>query len=721
MKAPIAEERPQRREIHGVVLEDPYAWLRADNWREVMRDPSVLAEDIRAHLEAENAYTEAQMAPTEALQRRLFEEYRGRIKEDDSSVPADEGPWAYYSRYEHGAQHPLFCRRPRDAEGPETVLLDGEAESKGKAYFQVGACENAPGHGRIGVATDETGAELWTLRFREPKDPDGGEWLDDRIEGTSGSFVFLDDDHILYTVLDAEHRPRTVKRHRIGDDPANDPVVYDEPDPGFFVGLGRTESGRFCTIDAHDHTTSEVRLVATDDPERDPVLVATRDKDVEYDVSHHGETLIVRTNADGAEDYELRSMPLAALGRDRGRSSWQPLLPHEEGRLILGYHVFAQHLVVLERVDGLPRLVVFELSLIGEGGVGEGGAAALRLGAEHRVAFDEEAYSLGLHGSREFDTSVVRFGYSSMTTPGQVFDYDMRSRRRVLRKTQEVPSGHDPAHYESLRIMVRGHDGEEIPVSLLHHRDTPLDGSAPCFLYGYGSYGHAIPASFGITRLSLVDRGFVVAIAHVRGGMERGYRWYREGKLDKKTNTFLDFIAAAEGLVERGWVDPGAIVAQGGSAGGMLMGAVANLRPDLFFALVADVPFVDVLNTMLDDTLPLTPPEWPEWGNPIEDPEAFARIRSYSPYDNVEAKAYPHLLVMAGLSDPRVTYWEPAKWVARLRSRKTDDNLLLLKTNMDAGHGGASGRLESLREVAFEQAFLLKVLGREDAPLAPST
>lgn len=701
---PRALPRPQTFEIHGRVRVDPYAWLRAAEWQEVMRDPAKLEPEIRAYLEAENAYAEAVLRHTEPLQERLFEEYRGRIREEDRSVPENDGPWSYYSRFEVGGQHPIFCRRPRDADGPETVIFDGDAEASGKAFFQIAGCEPSPRHGRACVATDESGAELWTLRF---KDLDNDRWLDDRIEETSGSFVFVDEETVLYTVLDAQHRPRTVKRHVLGRDPAEDVVVYEEDDPGFFVGLARTESGRFAIIDAHDHETSEVRVLDVSKPDGPLVLVARRTPKIEYEVSHHGERLIIRTNTDGAEDYAIVAMPRSALGVDEERASWTTLVPHEPGRLILAYHLFERYMVLLERVDGLPRLVVMEL---------EGD----ELGTEHLVAFDEEAYSLSLIGSREFDTTVVRFGYSSLTTPNQIFDYEMAERTRILRKMQVVPSGHDPTMYRGRRIMVPSHDGEQVPVSILHHVSTPTDGTAPLLLYGYGAYGNAMPASFGIPRFSLVNRGFVMAIAHVRGGMERGYRWYRDGKLERKINTFLDFIAVAEGLIERKFAHPQKVAAMGDSAGGMLVGVIANLRPDLFHAIVADVPFVDVLNTMLDPSLPLTPPEWPEWGHPIEDPEAYDRIASYSPYDNVEAKAYPHLLVLAGLCDARVTYWEPAKWVARLRELKTDDNLLVLRTNMDAGHGGASGRFEALRETALEQAFLLLVFGMEDTEPLPA-
>ena len=444
-------------------------------------------------------------------------------------------------------------------------------------------------------------------------------------------------------------------------------------------------------VDAHDHVTSEARLVDAARPDSAPVLVAARDPMTEYDVSHHGDRLIILTNAGGAEDFRIVETPIATPGREH----WVDLVPHRPGVLIAGFEVYARWLVRLERENALPRIVVRDLAS----------------GEEHAIAFEEEAYSLGLAGGYEFDTDTLRFTYSSMTTPEHVYDYDMRTRKRVVRKVQEVPSGHDPADYVTRRIMAASHDGEAVPVSVLHRKDTPLDGSAPLLLYGYGSYGMSMPASFGTTRLSLVDRGFVYAVAHVRGGTERGYAWYTGGKLAKKTNTFHDFIAAARALAERGFTRRGRIAIHGGSAGGLLVGACTNMAPELFHAVIAEVPFVDVLNTICDDTLPLTPPEWPEWGNPLESEAAYDCIAAYSPYDNVEAKAYPHIIATAGLTDPRVTYWEPAKWVAKLRATKTDDHLLVLHTNMEAGHGGAAGRFDRLKETALVYAFVLQVFG----------
>ena len=669
---PIAPRKPSDFPVlHGRRRTDDYAWLKDESWQQVMRDPAVLRADIRAHLEAENAYKEAVLAPTEALRTTLFDEFRGRIREDDASVPAKDGAWEYYHRYREGGQHPVVCRRPAGdpvrgrpdggagsgasglrgyATGAE-ILLDGDAEAEGKSYYRIGGRGHAWNHRRFAWTVDENGSEFFTLRV---KDLATGHALDDAIERCSGGFVWAaDHETLFYTVLDDNHRPCKVLRHRIGTDAADDVVVYEERDAGFFLNVAITESRRFVVVDAHDHVTSEVRLIDAARPDSPPALIAERDPMTEYDVSHHGDRLIILTNAGGAEDFKIVGTPVESPGREH----WVDLVPHRPGVLIVGFEVYARWLVRLERANALPRIVVRDLET----------------GEEHAIAFEEEAYSLGLAGGYEYDTDTLRFTYSSMTTPEHVFDYDMRTRERTVRKVQEVPSGHDPADYVTRRIMAPSHDGEAVPVSVLHHRDTPVDGSAPLLLYGYGSYGMSMPASFGTTRLSLVDRGFVYAVAHVRGGTERGYAWYTGGKLEKKANTFHDFIAAAHALADRGFTRRGRIAIHGGSAGGLLVGACANMAPELFHAVVAEVPFVDVLNTICDDTLPLTPPEWPEWGNPIESEAAYDCIAAYSPYDNVEAKDYPHIIATAGLTDPRVTYWEPAKWVAKLRATKTDD------------------------------------------------
>ncbi len=685
---PVAARKPVTTTLHGHARSDDYAWLKDPDWQRVMREPDALDPAIRAYLEAENAHTEAFLAPHAALRQALHAEMRGRMKEDDSTVPAPDGAWAYYVRYVEGGEHPLYCRTPRD-DHAETLLLDGNREAEGEAYFEVGDCEHSPDHRRLAYTLDTKGSERYRLFVR---DIASGAVIDGPIDDAHGDVIWAaDGETLFYTVIDENHRPYQVRRHRVGASGA-DPVVYEEADPGFFIRLGESEGRRFVMISAHDHTTSEVHLVEAARPESAPRLVAARERGIEYDVALRGGLLYILTNADGATDFKIVTVPLGAPGRE----AWRDWLPHEPGTYVLSQLLFAGHHVRRERVGGLPRIVVTDL---------ESGEA-------HTIAFEEEAYDLSLVPGYEFETATLRFVYSSMTTPQQTFDYDMRTRARTLRKTREVPSGHEPADYITRRLVAASHDGAQVPVSVLHRRSTPLDGSAPLLLYGYGAYGHAIPAAFSTNRLSLVDRGFVYAIAHVRGGSDCGYGWYLDGKLAKKTNTFADFIAAAEHLIDAGYTARGRIAAHGGSAGGMLMGAVANLRPELFAGIVAEVPFVDVLNTMCDAGLPLTPPEWPEWGNPVDDADAWRTIAAYAPYENVAAKAYPAIFATAGLTDPRVTYWEPAKWVAKLRRLKSGDNPLLLHTNMKAGHGGASGRFRRLEEVAMAYAFVLAVAGR---------
>jgi oligopeptidase B len=685
--APRAAAHPTSRSIHGVEIPDDYAWLRAENWQEVMRDPTALDATIRAHLDAENAHVAAATAPLEALRAELFEEMKGRIKQDDSSVPAEDGPWAYAVRHRPGGQHPIHVRTPRGGDAEE-ILLDGDERAAGKAYFRLSGVAHSPDHRRLVWGADDNGSEHFTLRVRDLAE---GVDLDDAIEQTGGEAVWsADGEYLFYIRLDDNHRPSTVLRHRVGTAADDDVVVYEEADPGFFVGLGKTLSGRFVVVSIHDHQTSEVRLIPAEAPTEPPRLVAPRVTAEEYEVDHVGDLFTILTNTGGAEDFQIVTAPVDAPDR----AAWRPLVAHQPGRLILSQAAYAGHLVRLERVEGLPRIVIRRLAD----------------GAEHAIAFEEEAYSLGLLGGFEFDTTTIRFSYSSPTTPARVYDYDMESRTRVLRKEQEIPSGHDPDAYVATRVFAPTADGETVPVTLLRRRTTPLDGTAPCLLYGYGAYGITIPAAFSTTAPSLVDRGFVYAIAHVRGGKDKGFRWYAQGRREWKTNTFDDFVAAARHLIATAVTGEKRIVAQGGSAGGMLMGAIANRAGGLFAGIVAEVPFVDVLATMCDPELPLTPPEWPEWGNPIEDEAAFRTILGYSPYDNVEAKAYPPILALAGLTDPRVTYWEPAKWIARLRATASGGPFLL-KTNMDAGHGGAAGRFDRLKEVAEVQAFALAVTG----------
>jgi oligopeptidase B len=686
---PQAERRPISDVHHAIERADNYAWLRADNWQEVMRDPAALPADIRAYLEAENAYTAKAMADTEALQQTLFKEMKGRIKEDDSTVPAPDGDYCYFTSYVTGGQHPRLCREPR-AGGEPAVLLDGDAMAAGKPFFSLGAAAWSHDHRLLAYAFDDKGSEFFKIKLR---DLGTGEELSDEVPDMEGQPVWnADGKAFYYTRVDEHRRPLQVLRHRVGSDSAQDELIYQEPDSGFFTRAVESQDRRFVIIASGDHETSEVRLLDLKAPDKGLRLVEPRETNHDYQVEPHEDRLFILTNDCGAEDYKIVEAPLESPGR----ANWREVVPHKPGRLILDATCFKDYMVRLEREDGLPRIVIRRFAD----------------GEEHAIAFAEEAYSLGMSEGYEYDTETLRFTYSSMTTPRQVFDYNMRTRERVLRKTQEVPSGHNPDDYVTRRVFAPALDGETVPVSLLYRKDTPLDGSAPCLLYGYGSYGMAIPAGFSTNAFSLVDRGFVYAIAHIRGGKDKGYRWYKDGKLDKKTNTFWDFIAAGRYLAEQKFTSAGRIVAKGGSAGGMLMGAVANMAPELFAGIIADVPFVDVLTTMLDETLPLTPPEWPEWGNPIESADAYRTIAAYSPYDNVRSQTYPHILATGGLTDPRVTYWEPAKWVAKLRAYKTDENLLLLKINMEAGHGGASGRFDRLKEDALAYAFALKVAGK---------
>ena len=686
------EKRPSTRTVHGATLTDDYAWIRADNWREVLQDPKALPHEIRALLERENRHTAAVMASTAALQRRLVREMRDRMEEEDADVPVPDGPFSYYSRYREGGQHELVCRVPRSGNGgPEEIMLDGDALAEGLDFFELGDAAPSGDHSLLAWSVDDRGSELHTIKVR---DLAAGTDRPDLVPHTEGTAVWTaDDTAFFYVRLDEDHRASSVWLHRLGTDAAEDRPIYDEADPTWFVGIAETRSGRFAVIAISGHDASEAWVIDRTAPLAPPLLIAERAPGLRYELDHRGGDFIILTNADGAVDFKIVTAPLAAPER----ANWRDLVAHEPGRLITDSAAFADHLVRLERRDGLPRIVIRPFAE----------------GAEAAISFPEEAYALGLGEVAEQDTAVMRFTYSSMTTPTETYDYDMRTGERTLRKRQEVPSGHDPAEYVTRRIFATAADGAMVPVSILHRRDTPIDGSAPLLLYGYGAYGYSIPAAFGTKRLSLVDRGFVYAIAHVRGGTDKGWAWYTDGKLAHKANTFGDFIAAGRALARAGYTAEGAIVAHGGSAGGMLMGAVANMAPDLFAAVVADVPFVDVLNTMLDDGLPLTPPEWLEWGNPIRDREAFESIRAYSPYDNVSEQRYPPILALGGLTDPRVTYWEPAKWVARLRERAGSPALVLLKTNIGAGHGGASGRYDQLDEVALQYTFALACTGRD--------
>ncbi|MBC7577486.1 MAG: S9 family peptidase, partial [Tardiphaga sp.] len=643
--APVAPVHPHSFTTHGITVTDNYAWLKDAKWQEVLRDPAVLDPEIRHYLEAENAYSDSLLGSTAALRKTLVKEMRGRIKEDDSSVPAKDGPWSYLRKFREGGQHEMYGRTPRDG-GEATIILDGDKLATDHKYFKFGGARHSPDHALEAWSADIAGSEYFSIRVRDwATSTDSA----DLVEETDGGVVWtLDSKAFFYVKLDDNHRPMQVWLHKLGQTQADDRLIYEEPDAGWFTHIHESSSGRFGVIAGGDHETSEQRLLDLAHPEAPPRLVAAREEGVQYSLADRGDELFILTNADNAIDFKLVTAPLA----DPARTNWRDLIPHREGIYLIDIDLTAGHLVRVERANALPAIIIRDLAT----------------SEEHAIAFDEAAYSLDAMGGYEFDTTNLRFAYSSMTTPSEVYDYDMTTRERVLRKRQAIPSGHNPADYVTTRIMAKADDGAEVPVSILHRKDLKRDGAAPLLLYGYGSYGMAMPASFSANRLSLVDRGFVYAIAHIRGGADKGWGWYLDGKRDRKTNSFDDFAASARALIAENYSSEQRIVGHGGSAGGMLMGAVANRAGDLFAGIVAEVPFVDVLNTMLDDTLPLTPPEWPEWGNPIESAADFKTILSYSPYDNVRAQEYPAILAMGGLTDPRVTYWVPAKWIARLRA-----------------------------------------------------
>jgi len=691
--APVARKDPKRIEQLGRVRVDEYHWMKDDNWQKVMTDPTVLRADIRAHLEAENAYTKAMMAPTDALQTELFEEMKGRIKEDDSSVPDPDGAFEYYTRFEKGAQHPIHARKPRGSTGPETILIDVDAMAKGKDYFQVSAAQHSADHKYYVYAADDQGSEVYKVYVR---DLATGQDLPEPIEPVAyGSFaVSPDSGHVFWILRDDNGRPAKVMRRPIRGGKKDDVLVYEEPDDGFFLGVSVSEDDQFIVIGSGNQETSESRIIPAATPGATPVLFQKREVGVLYSATSWRGRWYIHTNADNAVDFKVMT---AEYGKTE-RSAWTEFLPHKPGHFVEGLAAFKNHLVRLERVNALPRIVIRD-----------------QAGNEHQIAQEEEAYDVSLDSGYEFDTPVMRYVYTSPSTPRQWFDYDMTTRVKTLRKTQEVPSGHDPSRYVVKRLEARASDGAMVPITVLKLKTTALDGQAPLMLYGYGSYGSSQNSAFSIRNLTLVDRGWIWAVAHVRGGADKGRGWFEDGRKFKKKNTFTDFIACAEHLIGNGYGSKGRIIAYGGSAGGLLVGAVTNMRPDLWAGVIGAVPFVDVINTMSDTSLPLTPPEWPEWGNPITDAAAYDYMFSYSPYDQVGPKAYPAVLATGGLSDPRVTYWEPAKWAARLRANTTSNRPILLRINMEAGHGGSSGRFDFLKEIAFDYAFALRAIGVAEA------
>ena len=671
---PIAPQRAHVTTVHGDTRVDQYFWLRD------REDPAVLE-----YLRAENAWTDLVMAPTRELQETLYRELLGRIQETDLTVPELEGGWLYYIRTEEGKQYPIVCRR-RDAEGsPEAVILDQNARAARQGYYRAAGVTVSPDQQRLAWGEDTSGSEEFVIHV---KDLATGAVLSDAIPGTSGNIAWAADSNTLfYVTLDPAHRPYRVWRHTVGASAA-DALVYEESDAAFWVGVELTKSRAFLLIESASHATSETRYVPADRPDAPFRLVRPRTPGIEYDVTHRGDRFYLVTNK-GARNFQLVSVPTSDPS-----TSWQVVIPPTESIKLDAVEAFAGHLVVYEREGGLPQVRIIDI----DGGM------------SHRVAFPEPVYSVRRHGNPEWNSRIVRITYTSLVTPASVIDYDMDARTWTVRKEQVIPSGYDRTLYRSARLRATAPDGVQVPVSLVWKEPLERNGQRPMYLQAYGSYGINFDPSFSSHYLSLLDRGFIVGIAHVRGGEEMGRRWYDEGKQKKKRNTFTDFIACAEHLVAQRYTSSDRLAITGGSAGGLLMGAVTSMRPDLFATVVADVPFVDVVNTMLDPTLPLTVIEYDEWGNPTDDESAYRYILSYSPYDNVVPKAYPNLLVTAGLNDPRVAYWEPAKWTAKLRECQTGHNRLLLRTNMGAGHAGASGRYDYLREVAFRYAFVLDTI-----------
>jgi oligopeptidase B len=673
---PVVEVVPHDLEAHGDVRVDNYYWLRE------RENPAVIS-----YLEAENAYMDAVMLETEPLQAELFEEIKGRIKQTDSSVPAPDHGFLYYHRTEDGKEYKIFCRMKDEPGAEEEIILDVNALAEGHDFCSAGWIRVSPESDTMVYAVDTVGRRKYTLRFR---DLGTGRHLADETPNVTGDAAWFNDGKTLvYTKQDPSTlRSYQVWRHVLGSDPDDDVLMYQEDDETFSLDIRKTVSERFILIESNHTLTTEVRFINADDPMAESVIVAPRERGVEYHVTHHGDRFLIRTNL-GATNFRLMETPV----RSPGRGNWREVVGHREDVLLQGVQVFHDFIVLTERSNALNRLVVIDMNDA----------------SKHLIDFDESAHDVWVDDNREYDSNVLRLGYTSLTTPTSIYDYDMTTGERELKKRYEVLGGYDPENYVSERVMIPARDGIEVPLSIVRRKDLPLDGTAPLLLYAYGSYGYSTDPTFNPDVVSLLDRGFSYAIAHVRGGQEMGRWWYEDGKLLKKKNTFTDFIDCARFLIYEGYTSPDKLVARGGSAGGLLMGAITNMEPELFAGVVAHVPFVDVITTMLDGSIPLTTSEFDEWGNP-DDETYYNYMLSYSPYDQVEAKNYPALMVTAGLHDSQVQYWEPAKWVAKLRALKTDDNPLVFRTRMDAGHGGASGRYDAYRERAEEYAFMIHVV-----------
>lgn len=676
---PKAEKRPYSYERHGYTIEDPYFWLKDQGY------PKVDDADVLAYLKAENAYFEARMKPHEGLVETLFQEMKGRIKEDDSSVPIKDGDWLYWWAFKPGAQYRTWYRKPAGG-GADAVIFDEVAEAHGKEYFRLGALQVSPDGRLAATLVDDDGSERFKLRIR---DLATGKDIETVTDVGIGSPVWTSDSKgIVFTEVNENWRSYRARLHWLGRPVAEDKTLYEEKDDkGFSVGVSKSQDEGLIFISTGDNATNEVRFAPASAPEVPLVLISPRKINRQYSVDASHGKLWILTN-DEHVNFRIAEASTMQPGE------WKTVIAGSDRVYLRGLTAYRDHLAISERVDGLDQLRLRQYD-----------------GKEIRIPFPEASYTAAFAHNPEYAPAAYRIGYSSMVTPATVYDYDPKNGRLETLKVQEVPSGYDASQYATERLTVTARDGARVPVSIVYKKGFEKNGEGKVFLYAYGAYGYAVPPSFSTSRMSLLDRGYAYAIAHIRGGDDLGYQWFLDGKLTKRTNTFNDFVDAAKGLIAAGFTKPGNIAIQGGSAGGELMGVVANTDPELWGAVVADVPFVDVLNTMQDEGLPLTPGEWPEWGNPITDKAAFELIRSYSPYDQVKAQDYPPMLITGGLNDPRVTYWEPAKWAAKLREMKTDGNTLLLKINMGAGHGGKSGRWERLHETAEAYAFVLSQMG----------
>lgn len=690
-KPPIADRREYSFTHHDITISDPYHWLKDQSY------PDVDDEDVLEYLRAENTYYESVMAPLQQQIQEIFEEIKARQVQDETSVPVKDGDFMYMWRYPPGGQYQEHVRWPIGersyeenlsvpSEGVE-LLVDENQLSEGKEYFRLRGLSVDPSDDILSFATDESGAERYALRFQRISTR---EFLPETMDDVTGEVVWSSDsDYVFYVKVDENWRPNQVFRHKIGTPPGDDQVIYEEENEGFFLGISHSTSREHLIVTSGSNVTTEVRVLPLAKPLSELTLISERQHKHEYYVDHQPGRFVIVTN-DTHRNFRVVVAPESSPFPD----SWEELVSPSDEMYVMGAGAFTSHIVVETRIAGLEQLLILDED-----------------GQTYQIPFGSAAYNLSSGTNPESDPRHFRFKYSSLIEPEITYDFDFETRKLVERDVQEIPSGHDPSEFLIERLQIKSRDGVNVPVSLAYKKDTPLDGSAPLYLYGYGAYGATMDPSFRSTALSLLNRGFVYAIAHIRGGAELGFQWYEDGKLDRRTNTFNDFVDVARGLIERSYTGVGQIAIAGGSAGGSLMGAVVNDAPMLWGAVCAHVPFVDILNTMLDTSLPLTPIEWDEWGNPITDAEAFRYIRSYSPYDQVKEMDYPPMLVTAGLNDPRVTYWEPAKWVAKLRHLKTDDNLLLLKTEMGAGHGGKSGRFDSLELYAEEFAFILNSFG----------